>query len=124
MNRTRAAAAAVLISRVAYGVGLIAAPERLAAGWIGAPASSPAGQVPLRALGAREAVLHGAALIALVRDEPLRRWFVASIAGDLTDVLATIAARREVPGKAPALTVLLGGGGAALSAAVARELER
>ncbi len=124
MNRARAAAAAVLVSRVGYGAGLLIAPERLAAGWIGPSASSPAGQIPLRALGAREAVLHAGALIALVRDEPLRRWFAASILGDLTDVISTIAARREVPSKAPALTVVLGGGAAVLSAAVARQLER
>ncbi|MDQ6605120.1 MAG: hypothetical protein M3Z06_01060 [Actinomycetota bacterium] len=124
MNRTRAAAAAILTSRVAYGVGLAVAPERLAAGWLGASASSKAGQVPLRALGAREAAFHGAALIALARDEPVRRWLVASIAGDLTDVVSTIAARREVPGKAPVLTVALGGGAAALSAVLARALER
>jgi hypothetical protein len=123
MTRMRAAAAAVLTSRVAYGLALALAPERLAAGWIGAPAQSKAGQVPLRALGAREAAFHGAALIALARDEPLRRWLVASIAGDLTDVIATIAARREVPGQAPWLTVALGGGAAALSAVVARGLD-
>jgi hypothetical protein len=80
--------------------------------------------VPLRALGAREAAFHGAALIALIRDEPLRRWLVASIAGDLTDVVSTIAAREDVPGQAPLLTVALGGGAAALSAAVARGLDR
>ena len=80
--------------------------------------------MPLRALGAREAAFHGAALIALVRDEPVRRWLVASITGDLTDVVATIAARREVPGKAPVLTVALGGGAAALSAVLARALGR
>ncbi len=124
MTRMRAAAAAVLTSRVAYGVALALAPEKLAAGWIGAPARSKAGQVPLRALGAREAAFHGAALIALIRDEPLRRWLVASIAGDLTDVVSTIAARRDVPDKAPLLTVALGGGAAALSAIVARELDR
>jgi hypothetical protein len=124
MNRTRAAAAAVLTFRVAYGVGLVAAPERLGAGWIGASASTKAGQVPLRALGAREAAFHGAALIALVRDEPLRRWLMASITGDLTDVISTIAARREMPGKAPVLTVALGGGAAVLSAVLARGLAR
>jgi hypothetical protein len=124
MTRMRAAAAAVLASRVAYGVALVLAPERLAAGWIGAPAQSKAGQVPLRALGSREAAFHAAALIALARDEPLRRWLAASIAGDLTDVIATIAARREVPGPAPWLTIALGGGAAALSAVVARGLDR
>jgi hypothetical protein len=124
MNRTRVAAGAVLASRVAYGVALAAAPERLAAKWIGGSASTRAGQVPLRGLGVREAALHGAALIALARDEPLRRWFLASIAGDLTDVIATVAARGEVPSRSVALTFAYGGGAAVLSAAVARGLER
>jgi hypothetical protein len=68
----RTAAITVLALRVAYGAGLIAAPECLTRRWLGPSAAAPPTQVPLRGLGAREIVVQGAAIAAALRDVPLR----------------------------------------------------
>jgi hypothetical protein len=119
----RAAVAAVLGVRIVYGIGLIVAPARLAVRWLGPPAESGPTQVPLQALGMREIVLHTGALAALVRGAALRPWLAGSIAGDMTDVIATVARRRMLPAGAARATLLVGGGSAALSAALAAAVE-
>ena len=63
----RTATLTVLGLRVAYGAALIAAPERLTRRWLGPAAGAPPTQVPLRGLGAREIVVHGAAIAAALR---------------------------------------------------------
>ena len=119
MELPRVAGGAVLALRIAYGIGLIAAPRRLALRWLGPDAERAPVQVALRGLGAREVILHGGALLALARDEPVWTWLAASAAGDLTDVLAIAAGRHQLPsGSAPA-TLAVGGGSALLSLAVA-----
>ena len=119
MNFTRATATAVLAVRVSYGVALIAAPRRLAVRWLGESANDAPVQVPLRGLGMREAVLHTGALIAQRKGAPLRPWLAASIAGDLTDVIATAAGRRRLPAGSPLATLAVGGGSALVSLLVA-----
>ncbi len=121
---SRLATVAVLGLRVAYGVGLIAAPARLARRWLGRAADTGPTQIPLQALGAREIVLHLGALWAAFGDAPLRPWLLASIAGDLTDLTATIARRDQLPAGAGGATVLVGGGSALVSAALAVSVER
>jgi hypothetical protein len=124
MRATRLVASTVLSLRVAYGLALIAAPRQLALRWLGPAAADAPVQVALRALGAREAILHAGALIALERDAALRPWLAASAAGDLTDVIATAAARSRLPrGSAPA-TLAVAGGSALVSVALAAVLER
>jgi hypothetical protein len=118
-DRARTAALAVLGLRVAYGVALVAAPERLARRWLGPSAGTPPTQVPLRALGVREALLHGGAIAMALHGGPVRPWLGASIAGDLSDIAATFAGRRGLPGEAPVATAVVAGASAALSAAVA-----
>ena len=116
MNRSRTAAVAVLGFRVAYGVGLIVAPERLAKNWLG-PVDDAA-KVALRGIGGREIALHGAAIAAAVRGQPLAPWLAISIAGDVNDIAATLAGRRGIPDGAAGKTAAVAGGSAALSAAV------
>jgi hypothetical protein len=116
-------AIAVLSARTAYGAGLIAAPERITRGWLGPEAATPPVQVPLRGLGAREAILHGAALTAAFADRPLRPWLVASIAGDLTDIAATAIGRHQLPSAAARKTLVVAGGSAIASAALAAALD-
>src|SRR6476469_937870 len=119
MFNARNLAVAVLALRVAYGAALIAAPERLARRWLGADASRAATQIPLRALGMREILLHAGGLIAARRAAPLRPWFAASIAGDVTDIAATLVGRAGLPrGSAPA-TAVVAGGSALVSAVLA-----
>jgi hypothetical protein len=116
---SRLAAASVLGLRVAYGVALIAAPGRVARRWLGPAAEDAPLHVALRALGAREVILHTGALVVLGGRGQLRPWLAASAAGDLTDVVATAAGRRRLPrGSAPA-TLAVGGGSALISLVLA-----
>ena len=120
----RTAAITVLALRVAYGAGLIAAPERLARRWLGPAAGAPPTQVPLRGVGAREIVVHGAAIAAALRGLPLRPFLAASIAGDLADILATVAGRRGLPDGAAPATLAVAGGSALLTAGIAAAVDR
>lgn len=120
MTAGRSAAVAVLALRIAYGGALIAAPERLARRWLGPEASRPPAQVPLRALGMREVLLHAGGLAAALRGGDVRPWLTASIAGDLADIAATFAGRDGLPGGSAPATAVVAGGSALLSAAVAR----
>lgn len=119
MKIARVTAAAVLALRISYGSVLILAPRRVTQGWLGPAAEGAPVQVALRGLGAREAILHTGALLALRRNAPLRPWLAASIAGDLTDVISTAVGRHRLPrGSAPA-TLAVGGGAALASLALA-----
>jgi hypothetical protein len=124
MSRTRAAAVAVLSLRIAYGAALVTVPERLARRWLGPTAQQGPTQVPLRALGAREVVIHTGALRAALRGDPLRAWLVGSIVGDLTDVISTALAKNDLPDGAPVATVAVGGGSALLTALLAVASDR
>lgn len=114
----------MLAARVAYGAGLLIAPERLARRWLGPQAAYHPTQVPLRGLGAREVAIHGAGVIAALRGEPLRPYFAASIAGDLTDITATAIGRDELPDGSAAATLAVAGGSALISAAAALAADR
>ncbi len=120
----RIATFALLGLRVAYGAGLIAAPERITRQWLGPGAGEPPAQVPLRGLGAREIVVHGAAIAAAARGIPLRPFLAASAAGDIADILATAAGRRGLPDGAAPKTLAVAGGSALLTAALAAAVER
>ena len=116
-------AIAVLTTRTAYGAGLIAAPERITGAWLGPAASTAPVQVPVRGLGAREAILHAAALTAAVNGRPLRPWLAASIAGDITDIAATAIGRHQLPPGVAGKTLALAGASALASAALAARLD-
>ncbi|MEP6953016.1 MAG: hypothetical protein ABI950_03000 [Solirubrobacteraceae bacterium] len=119
----RSAAIAVLGLRLAYGAGLLAAPQRLAERWLGPTSASAPVQVPLRGLGARELVIHGFAIAAALRGEPLRPYLAASAAGDVSDIIATLAGRSELPDGAAGATVVVAGASALISGAVAAAVE-
>jgi len=120
----RTATFGLLGLRVLYGVALIAAPERLALRWLGPASGKPPTQVALRGLGAREIVVHGAAIAAATRNLPLRPFLAASVAGDLADIAATVAGRRGLPDGAAPATVAVAGGSALLTAALAAAVDR
>jgi hypothetical protein len=120
----RAATAGILAFRIAYGLGLLVAPAKVAGGrWLGPGAGAPAAQVSLRGLGAREVALHGIALTALLRGAPVRPWLAASIAGDISDIGSTALARDGLPDDSAPATAAVAGGSALLSAAVAVMLD-
>jgi hypothetical protein len=118
MTRTRTAAVAVLGLRVAYGLALVAAPAKITRSWLGAGVDGDAAQVALRGLGGREVLLHGFGIAAALRGKPLLPWLVISMAGDFTDIAATLAAGGGIPDDAPKKTAAVAGGSAALTAAV------
>jgi hypothetical protein len=124
MTPARIAAAAVLGLRVAYGLALIAAPERLTRAWLGAAGGTAPTQVALRGLGAREIALHGAALAAAVAGAPVRPWLAVSVAGDLSDIAATAAAGGPLPSGATAKTAAAAGASALATVAVAAAVDR
>ncbi len=119
LTPARTAVIAVMGLRVAYGVGLLVAPARLSRRWLGSAAETAPTQVPLQGLGTREVVLHAGTAIAAYRGRALRPWLLASIAGDLTDVSATLARRSELPEGAALATALVGGGSALISGLLA-----
>ena len=120
----RSAAAAVLAFRVAYGAALLIAPASVTKRWLGPSVNTAPTQVPLQALGAREIVLHGAALLALRAGAPLRPFLAASAVGDVSDVLATTARRGGLPQHAAPASAVVAGGSALLSLAVAASLDK
>jgi hypothetical protein len=119
MSRSRYGAVAVVSLRIAYGAALVAIPTRMTTVWLGRGAAGAPVQVPVRGLGMREVVLHAGALEAALAGRPLRPWMAASILGDVTDIAATAAGRRELPPGVAGRTLLVAGLSAALSALVA-----
>jgi hypothetical protein len=124
MPPVRLAAVSVLALRAAYGAALLAAPGRVTRQWLGPAAARPPAVVAVRGLAAREIAVHVAAMVDALRGAPLRPWLALSIAGDLADIAATAAGRHGVPDKAPAKTLAVAGGSAAISAALALLVDR
>src|SRR5690349_1707422 len=101
MPPVRKFAVAVAAFRIAYGLGLVAAPGRLTKPWLGPAGKTGPTQVGVRGLGMRDALLHVGLLQAALAGTPLRPWLAASIVGDLTDVASTASAKGEVPEFSP-----------------------
>ncbi len=115
----RAAIAAFAAARGGFGAALLAAPERVGGGWLGAVAEQPAAQVAIRGIGARDVALSAGALAALAREAGLRPWLLAAVGTDLADVVAAVAARDGLPPRARAGTAILAGAAAVAGAILA-----
>ena len=106
--------ALVALGRLAFGAGLIAAPARVASGWLGADAARSAPQVAILGLGARDVALSAGALSALGDTHQLPRCVLGAAACDLADVAIALATPSDaLPANARWGTVALGGGAAA-----------
>lgn len=81
-------------------------------------------QVPLRGLGVREVGLHGLAIGAVLSDLPVRPLLAASIAGDISDITATVIGRDGLPDGSAQATTLVAGVSALLTAALAVAVDR
>src|SRR4051812_773461 len=124
MSRARQAALAAASLRIAYGAALALAPARTTRSWLGDDGARPGAAVAIRALGAREIVLHAGAFAAVMSEAPVRPWLVASIGGDCSDIAATFAAgKASLPSGAALKTLAVAGGSAAISAAVLGALD-
>jgi hypothetical protein len=124
VSRARAATIAVMALRIVYGAGLIAAPARMGRRWLGPASETAPTQVPLQGLGTREIVLHTGVIWAALRGGPLRPWLAGSIAGDLTDIAATVARRDQLPAGSASATAAVGGGSAVLSGLLLAAVDR
>ena len=117
--------AAFALGRLAFGVGLMARPGRVASGWIGSDAERDTVKIVLRGLGARDVALSVGALAALGDEDRLAHWVAAAIGCDLSDVVSTLAAPPgSLPGNARWGTVGLGGGAALAGALLLAGLKR
>jgi len=125
MPSTRQLTAAFALGRLAFGVGLMGRPDRVASGWIGKDAERGAVKIVLRGLGARDVALSAGALAALGDDDRLAHWIAAAIGCDLSDVVSTLAAPPDsLPGNARWGTVALGGGAALAGALLLAGIKR
>ncbi|MBA3406885.1 MAG: hypothetical protein H0U06_02305 [Solirubrobacterales bacterium] len=104
------------LGRLALGAGLVAAPGRVAGGWVGAVADKPEGQVLVVGLGARDAALGLGALRALSAGHGAPDWIRAGMIADAADLVAAVRARDTLPPLAIPAVVALAGGSLALGA--------
>lgn len=101
--------------RLAIGLGLLAAPVALGRPWIGEAADQPGGQVALRALGVRDALLGLMAVHVAGAADPLvaARWSAAIAACDVVDGVSTVGAAGSLPPRAQGVTAIALGAAAA-----------
>jgi len=117
MDALRTTTAAFAIGRIAFGVGLLAAPERVAGGWLGKDAASGPAKIAIRGLGARDIALSLGMLLSLDDTDRLAPWLAVTIGSDLTDLTATLAVPGDsLPDNARWGTVALAGAAAAAGA--------
>ncbi len=103
--------------RVALGTALVAVPEAAGGPWVGEPAATPGGQVALRALGVRDAVLGLGALNAARRGSAgeAAAWSLALAACDVVDGVATAKAADDLPNRGvPVMGIAFGAAAAGL----------
>lgn len=82
-------------TRVAIGLGFLAAPDRTVRPWIGASYDTPGGRVVLRAFAIRDVLIGGAQLSALHRGTGARSLFRWGVLAEAVDVSAAMVAQRD-----------------------------
>jgi len=127
MTVIRTLATALAVNRVAFGMSFLGAPARAGRLWIGRSAARrPESRVFARALGARDIALGLGALRALREgdDAAARAWLAGHALSDGADLVATLAAGRELPAGPAAFAVAVAGASTAIGAAAAMKLGR
>jgi hypothetical protein len=76
-----------------------------------------------RAFGARDLAIGLGVVIALDRGAPVRGWLEAGAVSDTLDFSASFLARDSIPSGLRSFALALGGGSAALGAALSRALD-
>ncbi|HEX5619008.1 MAG TPA: hypothetical protein VFX51_11335 [Solirubrobacteraceae bacterium] len=105
-------------------MGLLAAPQRVAKGWLAADAERPPTQVAVRGLGARDVALAAGVVVAARERAALRPWLVGCLVCDLADIASTLAAGSALPARARWGTVALAGSAAIAGAALTVRVEQ
>jgi hypothetical protein len=124
MEAPQTLAAALSLSRVAFGLSFLARPGAARGSWVGRAAKKPGTQVVIRAQGARDVALGAGAIRALARgDVPeMRAWITAQAGCDLVDLVMTWGARDALPKRRARMAMVVAGvstvvgGGAAAGA--------
>jgi len=93
----RKTATQLAIGRIVIGAALVAAPEKVTSGWIGADADREGARVLGRAVGVRDLVIGVGQLSGIRAGYGAAGWFRAGGAGDVVDLGATLAAGDRIP---------------------------
>jgi hypothetical protein len=124
MQGSQRAAVAFAVGRIAFGVGLIAAPQKVASGWLAGDAQRAPTQVAVRGLGARDVALAAGVVLAAKEGAALRPWLVGCLVCDLADIASTLAAGSALPARARRGTVALAGAAAIAGAALTARVDQ
>jgi hypothetical protein len=108
----RRGAWALAAGRVALGVAVLAAPEKVTSRWLGGHAGAPVVRYLARSLGARDVALGMLVLWTLDDGELGPRAQAACAVVDSVDALATLAVRTELPPAGIAGVAVVAGGAA------------
>jgi hypothetical protein len=109
--------------RMVVGAAFVLAPGLAGRLWIGDDARRGAVKVVARAFGARDLAIGLGVVIALDRGAPVRGWLEAGALSDALDFMASLLAGDSIPPDLRRFALALGGGSAALGAALARALD-
>jgi hypothetical protein len=124
MQGSHRTAVAFAAGRIAFGFGLLAAPHKVASGWLAADAQRPPTQVAVRGLGARDVALATGVVLAARDGAALRPWLIGCLACDLADIASTLVAGSALPARARWGTVALAGSAVIAGAALTARVER
>jgi hypothetical protein len=118
------ASRAIGLSRIAFGIALVAVPGRVGQAWLGEGGKTAPTKVALQGLGIRDALIGMA--MAHSAGDPDRgyRWARTSAIGDAVDLAATLNARELLPRSGVVGTAALAGAGAVLSIATSEWMRR
>ncbi|MFA4928832.1 MAG: hypothetical protein WC558_09965 [Patulibacter sp.] len=117
------ASRAIGFGRIAFGAALLAVPAKVGESWLGESGTSPGAQVALRGLGIRDAVIGMAQVHTAGDPERGHRWARTSAFGDITDLISTVAASRDLPRSGVYGTAALAGVAAVASLVVSQLMQ-
>lgn len=118
------ASRAIGAGRIAFGLALVAVPAKVGESWLGSGGTTPAAQVALRGMGIRDALIGMAQIHTAGDPERGYRWARTSAFGDITDLVATVVASRDLPRSGVYGTGAIAGVAAASSLVVSRLMQK
>jgi hypothetical protein len=113
---------ALAVTRIALGAGLLLAPRRGGAAWVGGDGATPGASALARAVGIRDVVFGGMLLHTLDHPQVAQRWTATCGLVDAVDGTAVLAVRDQLPGGRGLLGSLVGFGSAVVHLALSRQL--